>query len=82
MTRLQQDAFIDTDHKIEYTHQEMMAILDGAGFDVVETKGLNYAGSSVANGRFDIDEVAGNSGLYAAIEDCYILCYVCRKPVA
>jgi SAM-dependent methyltransferase len=80
VTRLQQDEFIDPDHKIEYTHQEMLSALEGAGFEVIETKGLNYAGASLAAGRFDIDEVAGNSGLYAAIDDCYILCYVCRKP--
>lgn len=80
VTRLQQDQFIDPDHKVEYTHQEMLAELEGSGFEVIETKGINYAGASLAAGRFDIDEVAGNSGLYAAIEDCYILCYVCRKP--
>jgi len=80
VTRLQQDAYIDPDHKVEYSHQEMTAALAGAGFEVLETKGLNYAGRSLASGKFDADEVAGNSGLYAAIEDCYILCYICRKP--
>jgi predicted SAM-dependent methyltransferase len=80
VTRLQQDAFIDPDHKVEYTHREMLAALTDAGLEVVEAKGLNYAGRSVATGRFDIDEVAGNTGMYAANEDCYILCYICRKP--
>jgi hypothetical protein len=82
VTRLQQDHFIDPDHKVEYTNQEMVGALTGAGFEVVEAKGLNYAGRSVANGRFDIDEVAGNTGLYSEIEDCYILSYICRKPDA
>jgi SAM-dependent methyltransferase len=82
VTRVQQDAFIDPDHKVEYTHPQLAAALIGAGFEVVEAKGLNYAGKSVATGRFDVDEVAGNSGMYAPIEDCYILCYVCRKPEA
>jgi SAM-dependent methyltransferase len=80
VTRLQQDAFIDPDHKVEYTHEEMSDKLREAGLQIVEAKGLNYAGKSLAAGRFDPDEVAGNSGLHAAIEDCYILCYVCRKP--
>jgi SAM-dependent methyltransferase len=80
VTRLQQEAFIDPDHKVEYSHPEMMGALTGTGFEVVEARGLNYAGGSLAAGQFNIDEVAGNAGLYAAIEDCYILCYVCRKP--
>jgi SAM-dependent methyltransferase len=80
VTRLQQDAFIDPDHKVEYTHPELATVLAGAGFEVIEAKGLNYAGRCVTTGRFDVDEVAGNSGVFAAIEDCYILCYVCRKP--
>ncbi len=82
VTRLQQDAFIDPDHKYEYTHPELVAALADAGFELAEAKGLNYAGRSLAAGRFDLEEVAGNSGVYAAIEDCYILCYVCRKPEA
>jgi SAM-dependent methyltransferase len=80
VTRLQQEAFIDPDHKVEYTHEEITGELVGAGFQIVDAKGLNYAGRSLAAGRFDVDEVAGNSGLHWAIDDCYILCYVCRKP--
>jgi ubiquinone/menaquinone biosynthesis C-methylase UbiE len=80
VTRLQQAAFIDPDHKVEYTPDELSAKLGSAGFDVVESKGLNYAGRSVEAGRFDPEEVAANSGMFEAAEDCYILCYVCRKP--
>jgi len=80
VTRLQQEHFIDPDHKVEYRHEELSALLEGCGFEIVDAKGLNHAGRSLAEGRFDIDEVAGNVGCYAAIEDCYILCYVCRKP--
>jgi SAM-dependent methyltransferase len=80
VTRLQQAEFIDPDHKVEYTSEELTAKLEAAGFDVLEVKGLNYAGRSLATGRFDPDEVAGNSGLFAAARDCYILCYLCRKP--
>jgi hypothetical protein len=80
VTRLQQDAFIDPDHKVEYTYGELADLVTGTGFGIVDAKGLNYAGGSLAAGRFDVDEVAGNSGLYAAVEDCYILCLVARKP--
>jgi hypothetical protein len=46
----------------------------------VRAQGLNLARGSIESGRFDLDEVAGHSGLYHAIEDCYILCVVARKP--
>jgi len=81
VTRLQQEAFIDPDHKVEYTYPELAERLAGTGFDLVDAKGLNYAGRSLAAGRFDADDVAGHWGVYAAIEDCYILCLVARKPV-
>jgi predicted SAM-dependent methyltransferase len=80
VTRVQQAAFIDPDHKVEYTPDELSAKLAAAGFEVIESKGLNYAGRSVEAGRFDAKEVAANSGMFEAIEDCYILCYLCRKP--
>ena len=52
--------------------------LSRAGFEVVEAKGLNYAGPSLAAGRFDADAVATARGLFSQIEDCYLLGYVCR----
>jgi SAM-dependent methyltransferase len=78
-TRLQQDEFVDPDHKVEYTHEEMLAKLERAGFAVTDAKGLNYLGRSLERGVWDPTEVAGNTGLHAEIRDCYILCYVARK---
>jgi SAM-dependent methyltransferase len=80
VTRIQQDAFIDPDHKVEYTYPELRDLLTGAGFEIVSAKGLNLAQRSVATGEFDADEVAGHSGLFDQIEECYILCVVARKP--
>lgn len=80
VTRLQQASFIDPDHEHEYTHAELSEKLRRAGFEVVEAKGLNYAGPSLASGRFDPDQVATARGLFAQIEDCYLLAYVCRVP--
>jgi SAM-dependent methyltransferase len=80
VTRLASPSFIDPDHKVEYTHPELSKMLTDVGFTIVEAKGLNYAGRSLEAGRFDGDEVASAQGLFAAIEDCYILAYVCRKP--
>ncbi|MGH8992402.1 MAG: methyltransferase domain-containing protein [Acidimicrobiia bacterium] len=77
--RAQQREFIDPDHKVEYTHAEMAAKLERAGFVIQEAKGLNYVGRSLATGLFSVEEAAGNPGLYAAIEDCYLLAYLARK---
>ena len=35
---------------------------------------------SLATGRFSFEELAGNTGVFHEIEDCYLLAYVCRKP--
>ena len=80
VTRLASANFIDPDHKVEYTHDELAGMLGDAGFTIVDAKGLNYAGPSLEAGRFDADAVASAPGLYEAIEDCYILAYVGQKP--
>lgn len=82
VTRVQQAEFVDPDHKIEYTWPQLRHLLDGAGFEIEWRMGLNYAGASVASGRFDPAEVARNVGFYHAIEDCYLLAAVARKPPA
>jgi SAM-dependent methyltransferase len=80
--RLQQDDFIDPDHKVEYTHPQILEKLRRAGLDVVRQHGLNYAGRSIAEARFDLPETARKWGLYHDLESCYILAYVCRTPAA
>jgi predicted SAM-dependent methyltransferase len=80
VTRLQQQEFIDPDHKVEYQLPELVEMATGAGYEVVEVKGLNYAGDSLGSGMFDADEVARYPGLFAEAADCYILCLLCRKP--
>jgi len=80
VTRLSQAEFIDPDHKVEYTWGELSQMLTEAGFVIEWAKGLNYAGESLASGRFDVAEVAGNCGFFDAIEDCYILAVVAAKP--
>jgi SAM-dependent methyltransferase len=75
--RLHQDEFIDPDHEIEYSHAELSAKLEGAGFRITRQHGLNFAGASVAAGRFDPAETARRWGLFDDLERCYILAYVC-----
>lgn len=78
--RLQQDSFINPDHKVEYSHAEFVAKLADAGFDVREAKGLNWAGPVIRSGRWDSAEVARHVGVYGVPEECYLLAYVARKP--
>jgi len=80
ITRMQQVAFIDADHEVEYTAAELDRMLRAAGFEIVERRGLNYAGESAARGAFDWNEAAANTGVFSEAEDCYLLAYVCRKP--
>jgi SAM-dependent methyltransferase len=67
------------DHQLEYTHPQFVALLEKAGFDVVGAYGLNYVGESLASGEFSTDELARNHGIYAEIDACYLLAYVCRS---
>lgn len=80
MTRLQQDEFVDPDHKHEYNHEELSGDLVATGFEIVDAWGLNYGGPIRTREEFEESEVARRCGLFAAIEDCYVLAYVCRKP--
>jgi SAM-dependent methyltransferase len=80
LTRVQQpDAFIDPDHKYEYLHSELVAMFRGHGFSVERAHGINYGGRSIESGRYRQGEIATNRGLFDAIEDCYLLAYVCRR---
>src|SRR5690606_1286415 len=78
--RIQQAAFIDPDHEIEYTHEQLSALLERTGFVLREAQGLNLAASAVERGLFVEREVALMTGMFAAIRDCYLLAYVCQKP--
>jgi SAM-dependent methyltransferase len=80
LTRLQQEAFVDPDHKYEYSHEEMVELLHGHGFAIERYHGINYGGRSLAAGTFDAGEPATKRGLYDEIADCYLLAYVCRRP--
>jgi SAM-dependent methyltransferase len=76
--RLQQDEFIDPDHKIEYTAAQLEDKLAAADFRVDRSWGLNYVGGSLASGTFSLEEAARSYGMFAEVEDCYLLAYVCR----
>lgn len=79
-TRLQQDEFIDPDHKIEYTHEQLYSKLKASGFANIQPFGFNYLPNSFALGQFDANEATKNVGIYSDAEHCYILAYRCQKP--
>jgi ubiquinone/menaquinone biosynthesis C-methylase UbiE len=78
--RLQQEDFINPDHKVEYSHKEFTEKLLAAGYEIVDAKGLNYIGQVRDTRHFVAREVAYYSGMYHDIESCYLLAYLCRKP--
>jgi predicted SAM-dependent methyltransferase len=78
--RLQQDALIDPDHKVEYTLGQLRDKVQRAGFDVLTERGLNWGGPAVAEGRFDQEALAANRGIYHDAESCYLLALLVQKP--
>jgi len=78
-TRLQQETFIDPDHKIEYTHEQLSQKLLQNGFDIRLAQGMNYLGKSFENNSFNIAELCKNVGLYNDLGKCYLISYICQK---
>jgi SAM-dependent methyltransferase len=79
VTRRQQAEFIDPDHEVEYTLEQLEAKLTGCGFTILEAKGINYAGPFLDGGEFSMDRVAAHTGIFAEARDCYILAFLCSR---
>jgi hypothetical protein len=78
--RLQQEGFIDPDHEVEYTLEQLRAKVTGAGFEVLSERGLNWGGPAVARGEFDPAALAGHTGIFFDAEACYLLALLIAKP--
>ncbi len=78
--RLGSAGLMNDDHKVEYSAGALEAKLEGAGFQVIESKGLNLMRRGVGEGRFDEAEASANPGVFAAAEACLLLAMVARKP--
>jgi len=78
--RLQQASFIDPDHEIEYTLDQLRDKVMRAGFEVLTERGLNWGGPGVDRGEFDPAAFAGHYGVHYDAESCYLLALVLRKP--
>jgi SAM-dependent methyltransferase len=78
--RMQQAHFIDPDHKIEYTAEQLDEKLRAAGFEITGRWGLVYGGEPVLEGSFSEAEAARNAGMFADVEHCYLLAYTALSP--
>jgi SAM-dependent methyltransferase len=78
--RLQQESFIDPDHKVEYTLDQLRAKVADAGFTVLTERGLNWGGPSVSRNEFDLEALARNYGIFYKAEECYLLALLAVKP--
>lgn len=72
------NSFINPDHKIEYTHSEMSALLADAGLHIQETKGITYMPKTLSTAKYWEDEMVDNVGMYDDFAACYLLYYRCR----
>lgn len=79
VTRLGFPDYIVDDHKYEYTHQEMVALLEQNGYAVRDAKGITLMDRSLREGRFIPEEALGRDRLYEDIEECFLLYYKAEK---
>lgn len=68
--------FINPDHKIEYTHQQMLDLFADAGLQVTRQHGIGLMPESAATGQWLVEELIEYPGLYEDIERCYTLAYL------
>jgi Methyltransferase domain/Domain of unknown function (DUF4214) len=78
--RLKSEDVMNPDHKIEYSSALLVSKLIEAGFDIRESKGLNYMGAALSRGQFDEEEASRNPGVFAAADECILLAIVAQKP--
>ena len=82
LTRLQSPhEFIHPEHKIEYKVDQLIEKLKKWGFEVVESRGLCAMPQSLETGRFKLDEIVKNRGVFADPENCYLFFVKAIKPM-
>jgi SAM-dependent methyltransferase len=80
LCRMQQDDFIDPDHDVEYTLEQLRDKVIRAGFEIETIRGLNWGGPDVARGRFDLAALSAHYGIFHAADECYLLAFLVKKP--
>jgi SAM-dependent methyltransferase len=70
--------FINPDHKVEYTHPQMLELFAQAGLTVLRQHGIGYMPRTVETGSFVLEELIDHPGLYDDIERSYTLAYLAK----
>ncbi|MCW2527529.1 MAG: Methyltransferase type 11 [Pseudonocardiales bacterium] len=73
------EEFINPDHKIEYTHEQMMDLFAEAGLEVVRAQGIGYMPETAATKEWLLEEQVRYAGLFDDIESSYTLAYLARR---
>jgi SAM-dependent methyltransferase len=82
LTRLQSpNKLIHPEHQKEYYVHEIRAMLDRAGFQIVDTKAISPMPESIQRGVFDFQEAIANIGLSDNPEEGYMFYLRAQKPL-
>jgi SAM-dependent methyltransferase len=76
----QDEQFTNPDHDVEYDHDEIVPMIEEAGFVVEQAWGLLHMPESASSGSFVWSEFGAHTGVFADIESSYLLAYACTKP--
>jgi SAM-dependent methyltransferase len=72
-------AVTNPDHEIEYTAAELTAKLERAGLRIDLARGLGHIPGAFETGVFSMGELCRSTGVFAEVERCYLLAYLCSK---
>ena len=80
LTAIQNPAsFINADHKIEYTPDQLSEVLEANGFEVTERHGLVHMPTSFKTGSFAASEVYDTAAVSERADECYLFALHCRS---
>lgn len=71
------DEYIDDDHKIEYTPEQLEVILNDNGFTVIKKTGILNMPNSYETKVFNPQEVYTQTALSDRLETCYLFAFEC-----
>ena len=77
ITGIQSDSFIDEDHKIEYTPNSLLKILEENGFSVKRQWGMLQMPKTFKNKKFDPLEIYDHPIVSNDVSNAYLFGYLC-----
>ena len=70
------EQWINPDHEIEYTHEQMLRLFAENGLSVLRAHGIGYMPETARTGTWQLEELVEHPGIYDAIEESYTLAYL------